>query len=170
MKKETKIMVGILIVVVAIGIGVFAFTQLMPSTKEEPTTNETTNQSENNEVQQEETENKSDHNTINSTNNTTSTTNTNNAQTNHTTNTNSATTTGPQGKEEQESKQENQGINLEEKAIELAKQKWGKGAEAYTFSVDSKNGNVYHIAIYSNATVIEYMKVNVDTGEVIEED
>jgi uncharacterized protein HemX len=164
MKKETKIIVGILIAVVVLGIGIFAFTQWMPSAKEEPTANETSNQNGINETEKEKTENK-----INNTNNATSTTNSENTQTNHTTNTNLENTTEPQGKEEQESKQENQGVNLEEKAIELAKQKWGNGAEAYTFSVDSKQGNFYHIAIYANATVIEYMKVNVDTGEVIEE-
>lgn len=169
MKKETKIILGILITVIVIGIGVFAYTKLVPAAKEENTTNETTSQNETNETENEMEETENNNQTNNTTNNVVANHTTQNPQTNQSQNTNSGNTTPTEGKEEQESKQENQGINLEEKAIELAKQKWGKGAEAYTFSVDSKNGDVYHIAVYANATVIEYMKVNVQTGEVSEE-
>ena len=74
----------------------------------------------------------------------------------------------PQGVEEQQSSIENQGINEEEKAIEMAKQAWGLSTDSYTFSIDSKEGDIYHVQVISNAMVIANYDVNVKTGEVIE--
>ena len=72
------------------------------------------------------------------------------------------------GKEEQESNQETGGINPEEKAINLAKQKWGQNSDAYIFKVDYVEGDIYHVAVISNAMIISYMDVNIKTEEVTE--
>ena len=50
----------------------------------------------------------------------------------------------------------------------MAKDAWGLSTDSYTFSVDSKEGDVYHIQVISNAMVIAYYDVNVKTGEVTE--
>ena len=72
------------------------------------------------------------------------------------------------GKEEQESNQETGGINPEEKAINLAKHKWGQNSDAYIFKVDYVEGDIYHVAVISNAMIISYMDVNINTEEVTE--
>lgn len=72
------------------------------------------------------------------------------------------------GKEEQESNQETGGVNPEEKAINLAKQKWGQNSDAYIFKVDYVEGDIYHVAVISNAMIISYMDVNINTEEVTE--
>ena len=107
---------------------------------------------------------------ITNTTNITDTTNTTSQQTQNTNTQNSVQTDGPEivGKEEQESNQETGGINLEEKAINLAKQKWGQNSEAYIFKVDYVEGDIYHVAVVSNAMIISYMDVNIKTEEVTE--
>lgn len=74
----------------------------------------------------------------------------------------------PEGKEEVESNEENQGINQEDKAIEMAKAAWGLSTDAYTFAIDLKQGDIYRVSVISNAIVIAYYDVNVKTGEVTE--
>ena len=98
------------------------------------------------------------------------TTNTTAQQTQNTNTQNSVENDGPEivGKEEQESNQETGGINPEEKAINLAKQKWGQNSDAYIFKVDYVEGDIYHVAVVSNATIISYMDVNIKTEEVTE--
>ena len=55
-----------------------------------------------------------------------------------------------------------------ERAIELAKEAWGLNTDVYTFSIDSKEGDIYHVQVISNTMVIAYYDVNVKTGEVSE--
>ncbi len=72
------------------------------------------------------------------------------------------------GKEEQESSEESGSENPEEVAIALAKEEWGETSSSYRFVVENVEGNVYHIAVISNATTIAYMDVNIATGEIKE--
>ncbi len=80
----------------------------------------------------------------------------------------SNTSNGVIGKEEQASNKENGGINPEETAINLAKEKWGETSKNYIFTVDQVEGSMYHIAVISNAQVIGYVDVNMETKEVTE--
>lgn len=102
--------------------------------------------------------------------NTTKTINTTSHQTQNTNTQNSVENDGPEvvGKEEQESNQETGGVNLEEKAINLAKKKWGQNSDTYIFKVDYVEGDIYHVAVVSNAMIISYMDVNIKTEEVTE--
>ena len=72
------------------------------------------------------------------------------------------------GKEEQESNIENNGENEEEKVINLAKEAWGISPDSYTFTIDSKQGDIYTVSVSANATVIAYYDINPKTGEVVE--
>lgn len=72
------------------------------------------------------------------------------------------------GKEEQESNEQSGGVNPDEKAIDLAKKEWGETAENYLFAVEDVNGNIYRIAVISNATTIGYIEVDIETGEAKE--
>ena len=102
--------------------------------------------------------------------NITNTANTTLQQTQNTNTQNSTENDGPVvvGKEEQESNKETGGVNPEEKAINLAKQKWGQNSDAYIFKVDYVEGDIYHVAVVSNAMIISYMDVNIKTEEVTE--
>ena len=55
----------------------------------------------------------------------------------------------------------------DEKAIDLAREKWGKD-NTVTFSIEEKKGSIYYVAIKSDATVISWYEVNVETEEVSE--
>lgn len=72
------------------------------------------------------------------------------------------------GKEEQESNNENSGVNPEEIAIKLAKEKWGETSESYVFTIDQIEGKIYHVAVNSNAQVIGYIDVNIETKTAVE--
>lgn len=72
------------------------------------------------------------------------------------------------GIEEEESNQEeNIEKSTDEKAIDLAKETWGEDTSV-TFSIERKDGNVYYIAVRSNATTISWYQVNIDTWEINE--
>lgn len=73
-----------------------------------------------------------------------------------------------QENEEKASSEENKGVNEEEKAIQMAKEAWGLDINSYTFTIDSKEGDIYHIQVNANAQAIAYYDVNVKTGEVTE--
>ena len=107
---------------------------------------------------------------ITNTYNTTNATNETSQQIQNTNTQNSTENDGQEvvGKEEQESNQETGGVNPEEKAINLAKQKWGQNSDAYIFKVDYVEGDIYHVAVVSNAMIISYMDVNIKTEEVTE--
>lgn len=72
------------------------------------------------------------------------------------------------GREEQESQEQSGTENPEEVAIAMAKEEWGETSSSYRFVVEKIEGNVYHIAVISNATTIAYMDVNIETGEIQE--
>ena len=72
------------------------------------------------------------------------------------------------GKEEQESKkEENKEKSKDEKAIELAKKAWGNDSSV-SFSIEEKKGNIYYVAVKSDATVSLWYEINTDTWEINE--
>lgn len=68
------------------------------------------------------------------------------------------------GKEEHESNKDNSSMSDEEKAIELAKDKWGNSAQYYNFEVskDSANSNVYLVKVRDRNTTQEMTRYYVD--------
>ena len=69
--------------------------------------------------------------------------------------------------EEESANEENTEKTTDERAIELAKETWGED-DSVTFSIERKDGNVYYIAVSSNATTISWYQVNIDTREISE--
>lgn len=165
MDKKTKIIIGILIVLIIVVIAIVCYRVLVVIPKEvEASTyikeeNDTNISQEENSVENEISENEVVQNQTQEG----IAQNTNLSQNNEQNTENQIT-----GKEEEESNKENTGVNKEEKAIELAKKAWGENSSAYTFSVDYIEGNIYHIQVISNAQTIGYFDVNVDTEEVKE--
>ena len=160
-KKSNKgltVLLIILVIFLCVYLG-YIFMQDRNSAKNETNTNAQENMVANN-IQ------KNTTNTSNETNNTNKET----QQTQNTNTQNSVENDGPEvvGQEEEESNQETGGINPEEKAINLAKQKWGQNSDAYIFKVDYVEGDIYHVAVVSNAMIISYMDVNIKTEEVTE--
>ena len=164
MRKSTKVLIGILIILIICLVSYIIYISQNEITSTINIENETQNEVEN-------------ENMVNEIENTTNTTNTleeNNIQ-NQTTQNASNETANPNisnnnitGKEEQESYEQSGGVNPDEKAIDLAKQEWGETAENYLFAVEDIQGNIYRIAVISNATTIGYIEVNLDTGEAKE--
>jgi len=73
------------------------------------------------------------------------------------------------GKEEDEStKEENTQMTKEEKAIKLAKDKWGKDDSTVTFNIEEKKDNIYYISVKSDATSIFWYEVNTETWTISE--
>ena len=72
--------------------------------------------------------------------------------------------------EEEKTSQEEEDTELsnDEKALQLAKEKWGEDDESVTYSIENKNGNIYHIAVKSNATTVIWYEVNIETWEISE--
>lgn len=70
---------------------------------------------------------------------------------------------------EEESRDETSNTSNEEKALKLAKEKWGEDISVY-FTVANKNGNTYNISVNSSETtqVLAWYSVNIETGEVEE--
>ena len=54
---------------------------------------------------------------------------------------------------------------IDEKVIELAKEKWGED-NSVTFSIEEKKENLYYVAVKSNAKVISWYEVNINTWEI----
>lgn len=72
------------------------------------------------------------------------------------------------GEEEQEvSNKEETRKSKDERAIELAKGEWGDD-DSVSFSVEEKKGNIYYVAVKSDATVITWYEVNTETWEISE--
>lgn len=163
MRKSTKILIGILIILIICLISYIIYisqNEITSTSIQNETQNELENENIVNEIE----------NAVNTTNtlqedNTQNQTsqNTSNEATNQNIPNNDIT-----GKEEQESYEQSGGINPDEKAIDLAKQEWGETAENYLFAVEDIQGNIYRIAVISNATTIGYIEVNLDTGEAKE--
>lgn len=163
MRKSTKVLIGILIILIICLISYIIYisqNEITSTSIQNETQNELENENIVNEIE----------NAVNTTNtlqedNTQNQTsqNTSNEATNQNIPNNDIT-----GKEEQESYEQSGGINPDEKAIDLAKQEWGETAENYLFAVEDIQGNIYRIAVISNATTIGYIEVNIDTGEAKE--
>ena len=163
MRKSTKILIGILIILIICLISYIIYisqNEITSTSIQNETQNELENENIVNEIE----------NAVNTTNtlqedNTQNQTsqNTSNEATNQNIPNNDIT-----GKEEQESYEQSGSVNPDEKAIDLAKQEWGETAENYLFAVEDIQGNIYRIAVISNATTIGYIEVNLDTGEAKE--
>ena len=73
------------------------------------------------------------------------------------------------GEEEKESQEEETTeLSNDEKAIQLAKKEWGEDDNTVTYSIEEKKGNIYYIAVKSNATTISWYQVNTETWEISE--
>lgn len=74
------------------------------------------------------------------------------------------------GKEEAESANENKGMTEAEKAIEIAKGKWGKEDTSVTYAVANHTDNIYVISVTNKETtaVMAWYQVDMTTGEVVE--
>lgn len=74
------------------------------------------------------------------------------------------------GKEEQESNNENTGIDNEKIAIDLAKQEWGISIDSYDFQAESKGNGIYKVSVINKTdrNVITIYTVNIKTGTVTE--
>ena len=146
MKKAQNILTGIIVVAVIALIGIIVwitYNQIINSQKEENTTNTITT------------------NETNTTNNTV-------VKENEEESTPVESNDDYIGIEEEESaNEENTEKTTDERAIELAKETWGED-DSVTFSIERKDGNVYYIAVSSNATTISWYQVNIDTWEISE--
>ena len=169
--KVTKVLISILSVLIILLIGYFSYIFLQNNDDEKNSglsenklEQNIVNESELEENREKQEQNTIDgENTINSENALNSSENANVPQ-----NTVKNNTTEVIGKEEQESNNESNGINPDETAIKLAKEKWGETSKNYVFNVDQIEGNIYHIAVISNAQVIGYVDVNIDTKTAVE--
>lgn len=74
------------------------------------------------------------------------------------------------GKEEEESNNENTGIDNEKIAIDLAKQEWGISVESYDFQAELSSDGIYKVSVINKTdrTVITIYNVNIKTGTVTE--
>lgn len=73
------------------------------------------------------------------------------------------------GEEEKESQEEEDTeLTKDEKALQLAKKEWGEDDNTVTYSIEEKKGNIYYIAVKSNATTISWYEVNTETWEISE--
>ena len=175
--KVTKVLISILSVLIILLIGYFSYIFLQ-NNDDEKNSGLSENKLEQNIVNEnelEENREKQEQNTIdgeNTTNSEDALNSSKNANVPQNNNTNQKTvknnTTEVIGKEEQESNNESNGINPDETAIKLAKEKWGETSKNYVFNVDQIEGNIYHIAVISNAQVIGYVDVNIDTKTAVE--
>lgn len=158
MRTSTKVLIGILIIllITLIAYVTYIFTQeksvVENNTEEENVVNETEEQNVINEI---------DTNVVEE--NTTT-----NTESDESTETTVEPTQNYVGKEEQESSEQSGTENPEQTAIDFAKEKWGETSSSYNFVVENVEGNVYHIAVISNAITIAYMDVDLETGEVTE--
>lgn len=74
------------------------------------------------------------------------------------------------GKEEQNSEttSSNNPQTKEEKAVELAKNKWGKNDETVSFNIEQKDGKLYYVAVRKDTQVMQWYEVNTETWEIKE--
>lgn len=74
------------------------------------------------------------------------------------------------GKEEQESNNENTGIDNEKIAIDLAKQEWGISIDSYDFQSELNGDGIYKVSVINKTdrNVITIYTVNIKTGTVTE--
>lgn len=75
------------------------------------------------------------------------------------------------GKEEEESKEQNVGLNKEEKAIKLAQDEWAISINSYNFQAELQNDGTYKVTVRSkdsNRTTVAIYIVNVENETVTE--
>ena len=73
------------------------------------------------------------------------------------------------GEEEQQLVPENENPtqSKDEKAIELAQNEWGND-DSVSFNVEEKKGDIYYVAVKSDAVVIQWYEVDTVTWEISE--
>lgn len=165
MSNKTKIIIGILIVA-AIVVGIVGIINQNKPKDEKPDNNENIINvfdyvdEEDNDIS---IENTIDENSVEQ--NTTAENNINN-----TTTQNNTTQTTVIGKEEQESSKENTETNDKQQAIDLAKQEWGISVDSYDFRAELKSDKIYEVSVINktNTHVITKYTVNLKTGTVTE--
>ena len=74
------------------------------------------------------------------------------------------------GKEEQESSNENTGLNDEQTAIDLAKKEWGISVDSYDYSAELQDDGTYIVRVIgkNDRNEVTRYKVNIKTGAVTE--
>ncbi len=158
MRTSTKVLIGILIILL---ITLIAYVTYIFTQEKSVVENNTEEENVVNEIEEQNVINEIDTNVVEE--NTTT-----NTESNESTETNVEPTQNYVGKEEQESSEQSGTENPEQTAIDFAKEKWGETSSSYNFVVENVEGNVYHIAVISNAITIAYMDVDLETGEVTE--
>lgn len=154
MKKRTKQHILTIIIVIAIisliSILVYAvYSQPKVEDKQNTVKNEIQENNSNNIV-----------NTQNTT-NITNTTNTTNNKNNTTNSTQNQIKDNYVGKEETDSNTEtNTELSKDEKVLKLVKETWGEKDDSVTYSIEQKKGELYYVAVKSDATVISWYEVN----------
>lgn len=71
------------------------------------------------------------------------------------------------GEEEKQPVVENVQKSKDEKAIELAQNEWGKD-DTVSFNIEEKKGDIYYVAVKSDAVVIQWYEVDTLTWEISE--
>lgn len=71
------------------------------------------------------------------------------------------------GEEEKQPVVENVQKSKDEKAIELAQNEWGED-KTVSFNVEEKKGDIYYVAVKSDAVVIQWYEVDTVTWEISE--
>ena len=158
MRNSTKMLIGTLLILILILLGYVTYIFIQEKNVIE---NETEEENIVNEIEEQNVVNEIDTNVVEK-----------NTVTNTESNESTETSVQPNqnyvGKEEQESNEQSGTENPEQTAIDFAKEKWGETSSSYNFVVENVEGNVYHIAVISNAITIAYMDVDLETGEVTE--
>ena len=173
MDKKTKILLIILTILIILLVGYVTYifaknkNQQVDSKIGENITTENEIENEENKIE-ENNSNETTENNESSEENTEKPINSNNKESSQNTTNNNNNGKEIVGKEEQESNNENSGVNPEEIAIKLAKEKWGETSESYVFTIDQIEGKIYHVAVNSNAQVIGYIDVNIETKTAVE--
>ena len=154
MRTSTKVLIGILIILL---ITLIAYVTYIFTQEKSVVENNTEEENVVNEIEEQNVINEIDTNVVEE--NTTT-----NTESNESTETNVEPTQNYVGKEEQESSEQSGTENPEQTAIDFAKEKWGETSSSYNFVVENVEGN----AVISNAITIAYMDVDLETGEVTE--
>ncbi len=161
MRNSTKVLIGILIILIItlVVYVTYIFTQEKTVIEDKPEEKNVIN-----EVEEQNVVNEIDTNVVEEN----TTTNTESTESSESSETSVEPTQNYVGKEEQESSEQSGTENPEQTAIDFAKEKWGETSNSYNFVVENVEGNIYHIAVISNAITIAYMDVDLETGEVTE--
>ena len=58
--------------------------------------------------------------------------------------------------------------SYDEIAIQIAENEWGDSDQSVRFSIEQKDGAIYHIAVKKDATVITWYEINVEEKTISE--